>query len=100
MFTGNNVGAVDYWATKCEGVESPQLVGMASWGSTSGDPGSIDTGDEYSSLVRCLGDSNGIEIDNVEVYNWDYGSWSTRTPRATPTTPGTGPGRFAKRTHR
>ena len=56
VFTGNNVGAVDYWATKCEGVEittnwlSDGELGVNKWGYL----GSIDTGDEYSSLVRCL----------------------------------------------
>jgi len=25
-------------------------------------------------LKTCLGDSNGVSTDNVEVYNWDYGS--------------------------
>jgi len=30
---------------------------------------------EAKALKRCLGDSNGDDSDNVEVYNWDYGSW-------------------------
>jgi hypothetical protein len=94
VFTGNNVGAVDYWATKCEGVEittnwlSDGELGVNKWGYL----GSIDTGDEYSSLVRCLGDSNGIEIDNVEVYNWDYGSWSYPNPRGNADYAGDGTG--------
>merc|ERR1712196_99811 len=25
-------------------------------------------------LKECLGDSDGVELDNVEVYDWDYGS--------------------------
>ena len=78
VYSVNNVGAVDYWATKCEGVEvttswlASNELDVNKWGYVSG----IESGQEYASLVTCLGDSNGVEEDNVEVYNWDYGSWS------------------------
>lgn len=32
------------------------------------------TTDEARLLKQCLGDSNGDMLDNVEVFNWDYGS--------------------------
>jgi len=31
---------------------------------------------QVKALKRCLGDANGIVSDNVEVYNWDYGTSS------------------------
>lgn len=32
------------------------------------------TDDEQKRLKACLGDANGKNDDNIEVYNWDYGS--------------------------
>jgi len=32
------------------------------------------TNDELKRLKACLGDANGIDSDNTEVYNWDYGT--------------------------
>lgn len=29
---------------------------------------------EMKALKRCLGDSNGVSTDNVDVYNWDHGT--------------------------
>jgi len=31
----------------------------------------------YKLLKQCLGDSDGVENDNIEVYDWDYGSIPT-----------------------
>lgn len=73
----DNAGPVDYWATKCDGVEvitswlANDLLDVNKWGYLRMEDG------HYASLAKCLGDSNGIESDNVEVYNWDYGSWSS-----------------------
>jgi len=30
---------------------------------------------EKERLKACLGDSNGVDSDNIGTYNWDYGNW-------------------------
>merc|ERR1711988_2093332 len=32
---------------------------------------------DSTKLKKCLGDADGNEDNNVEVYNWDYGLWNT-----------------------
>merc|ERR1711988_2051872 len=36
----------------------------------------IDSAESGKRLKECLGDSNGITSDNVEVYDWDYGTFT------------------------
>jgi hypothetical protein len=35
----------------------------------------FDTDIEFERLKKCLGDSDGVSTNNVEVYDWDYGSF-------------------------
>jgi hypothetical protein len=86
--TGENT---DYFATKCSGVVGAVTVdndagGTATDWAASGTttvgyaaPGSLGyiaslTAAEEKLLKACLGDSDGDSTNNVEVYNWDYGS--------------------------
>merc|ERR1719247_401118 len=68
-YTGEDT---DYVNDECEGV----LVGLASDTSTSAFMSYLTgiSDSEAKLLKACLGDSNGVSGDNVEIYNWDYGS--------------------------
>lgn len=70
--TGENV---DYFATQCAGV-SAILKDDATWADKAGSHGHlyVATEAERKLLKACLGDSDGDSTNNVEVYNWDYGS--------------------------
>jgi len=78
----------DYVNDECEGV----LVGLSSSqviaagvprGETTGVAAdikftqnlAIDTDIEFERLKRCLGDADGLDHNNIEVYNWDYGDF-------------------------
>jgi len=54
---------------RCEGVE----LTLTHTGTTAGMLIQGLDANEIKLLKRCLGDSNGVESDNTEVYNWDYG---------------------------
>ena len=36
----------------------------------------MDNAEMEKRLKECLGDSNGVTTDNVEVYDWDYGTYT------------------------
>jgi hypothetical protein len=71
----------DYVNDECEGV----LVGLQSKEVLSSEIDSgipkmshylhFDTDIEFERLKKCLGDSDGVSTNNVEVYDWDYGSF-------------------------
>merc|ERR1719502_1642880 len=82
---------VDYFASKCTGVVasiSSDSIGASDASAVTGDGlysyemnsgyylGSL-TADESALLKKCLGDSDGNDSygNNVEVYDWDYGSY-------------------------
>jgi hypothetical protein len=81
VFTNGMSGEfVDYFATQCAGVyvkgsftEGEQEVNHASV------LGSI-TSAEAKLLKKCLGDSDGVSSNNIEVYDWDYGAAGGSTP--------------------
>merc|ERR1711871_1738195 len=63
---------IDYFATQCSGVyvkgdKSYQEVNYASVLTSI-------TSAETKLLKKCLGDSDGVTSNNVEVYDWDYGA--------------------------
>merc|ERR1740138_1132478 len=65
---------VDYFATQCAGVyvkgdKSYQEVNYGSYLTSI-------TSAESKLLKKCLGDSDGVTSNNVEVYDWDYGAGS------------------------
>merc|ERR1711988_798048 len=62
----------DYFATQCAGVYVKGATGMSEV-----NLGSIltsITSAETKLLKKCLGDSDGVTSNNVEVYDWDYGA--------------------------
>merc|ERR1712054_505842 len=68
----------DYFATQCRNVyaeissvQSPSATDFPEL--NSGYYLKLDTV-ETKLLKQCLGDSDGVDDDNVEVYDWDYGS--------------------------
>jgi len=65
-FTGEDT---DYVNDECEGV----TVTLAADTATHYLTGLTATTTKL--LKKCLGDSNGVTSDNVEVYDWDYGTW-------------------------
>jgi hypothetical protein len=75
VYTNQNVGTTDYWLKRCEDVTvyskflDDANIGVNKWGYLD-----VDSSVEYARLAKCLGDSDGIARNNVEVYNWDYGS--------------------------
>ena len=75
VYTQQTAGNIDHWDKKCEGVTvyskflDDEYIGVNKWGYLD-----LDSTVEYTNLARCLGDSDGISRNNVEVYNWDYGS--------------------------
>merc|ERR1712159_894032 len=90
MFNKGMTGEfVDYFATQCRYVYVKIAYNDAATGSFPAGEGVtpelnsgfvLDFSDSVSSdmgtklLKQCLGDSDGVEADNVEVYDWDYGS--------------------------
>jgi hypothetical protein len=74
--------STDYFATKCASVtvDIKHATADGNAGTWSGEHwgslGYIDYTDaaESRALKVCLGDSDGNTANNVEVYNWDYGS--------------------------
>jgi hypothetical protein len=65
----------DYFADHCDGVTAT-IAAVSNSGAAASDYSALaglDTA-EIKLLKACLGDSNGDSTDNVEVYNWDYGS--------------------------
>lgn len=86
VYTNNDVGDVDYFATPCEGltVRTKFLddgeLDVNKWGYLDG----LSSGGKYRDFMQCIGDSDGIELNNIEVYNVDYGGkvlGSTSTER-------------------
>jgi hypothetical protein len=75
VYGSNNVGEVDYFYNKCDDVTvyskflEDKYLGVNKWGYLD-----LDSSVEYAHLAKCLGDSDGHSVNNVEVYNWDYGS--------------------------
>lgn len=85
---------VDYFGHHCRGVLAriggSALVTNAAYTSGNTYVNAMNSGyyldsltkDEVKALKICLGDADGITSNNVEVYNWDYGSVaSAGTPR-------------------
>ena len=74
-FHGENT---DYVNDECEGV----LVGLASDQYAAGRAApkwtqylSFDDDIQFHRLKKCLGDSDGISTNNVDVYDWDFGNF-------------------------
>jgi len=68
-FTGEST---DYVNDECEGV----LVGIKEDYTHFQNYLTFDSTEAQKRLKECLGDSNGITTDNVEVYDWDWGTYS------------------------
>jgi hypothetical protein len=68
-FTGEST---DYVNDECEGV----LVGIKEDYTKFQNYLTFDSTEAQKRLKECLGDSNGITTDNVEVYDWDWGTFS------------------------
>ena len=71
---------VDYFPNYCDGVTI--TVGEAGLGNAAFDEpyfGVVNDVDaaEMKLIKRCLGDADGDPDNNVEVYNWDYGTHNT-----------------------
>lgn len=67
-FTGENT---DYVQDECLGV-----LASVAWDGVSATHHL--TGMDAATMTRlknCLGDSNGVDSDNINTYNWDYGNW-------------------------
>ena len=69
-FSGENI---DYVPDRCDGVRV-----TIDDSSTTEEYVKLIPGDIAMTklLKKCLGDSNGVISDNIEVYNWDYGTVS------------------------
>jgi hypothetical protein len=103
--TGTNLAAytsttvigedIDYFATKCASMTA-KVKSEATWGAGgAAQPGSLgyldfaansDAAAAVKLLKACLGDSDGNPANNVDVYNWDYGSLNEYIGIATPDT--------------
>jgi hypothetical protein len=100
--TGTNLAAytsttvigedIDYFATKCASMTA-KVMSEATW--SAAQPGSLgyldfaansDAAAAVKLLKACLGDSDGNPANNVDVYNWDYGSLNEYIGIATPDT--------------
>jgi len=100
--TGTNLAAytsttvigedIDYFATKCASMTA-KVMSEATW--SAAQPGSLgyldfaansDATAAVKLLKACLGDSDGNPANNVDVYNWDYGSLNEYIGIATPDT--------------
>jgi len=83
--TGMTGEFVDYFATQCRYVYA-QIKANNVAAATAGTAFELNSGyyldfsqsasaDMGTKLMKqCLGDSDGVEADNIEVYDWDYGS--------------------------
>jgi len=69
---GNQGENVDYFADHCDGVTTTISYRMSYGESYSVLDGLTDT--EKALLKTCLSDSDFISDNNVDTYNWDYGS--------------------------
>ena len=75
VYTNNNARDTDYFYTRCEGVTVyPKFLDDTHLGVNKWAYLDLDSTKGFASLARCLGDSDGHSINNVEVYDWDYGS--------------------------
>ncbi len=79
--TGMTGEFMDYFAAQCQHVYAEIVAETAGSGILSGDFLELNSGYyldldvmETKLLKQCLGDSDGISDDNIEVYDWDYGS--------------------------
>merc|ERR1711871_1606307 len=63
---------IDYFATQCSGVyvKGDKSFQEVNYGSVL----TSITSAETKLLKKCLGDSDGVTSNNVEVYDWDYGA--------------------------
>ena len=68
VYGSNNVGEVDYFYNKCDDVTvyskflEDKYLGVNKWGYLD-----LDSSVEYAHLAKCLGDSDGHSVNNVEV---------------------------------
>jgi hypothetical protein len=77
--TGENT---DYFASKCEGV-TVNIKKDATWAGKSASVGHLAVSETETKLLKaCLGDSDGKSWNNIEVYNWDYGTMEEATSTA------------------
>jgi hypothetical protein len=67
----------DFAPDLCAGVQ----VGLATTSSVDYLTGMTDA--QVALLKKCLGDSNGVNSDNVDVYNWDFGTTAVNTADGT-----------------
>merc|ERR1711939_830411 len=69
---------IDYFATQCAGVyvKASNAYQEVNYGSVL----TSITSAETKLLKKCLGDSDGETSNNVEVYDWDYGSSDATGP--------------------
>jgi hypothetical protein len=65
----------DYFATQCELVYATILPDLGTLAAPNGYAKLGDlTTTEVKYLKKCLGDSDGFSSNNIDVYDWDYGS--------------------------
>ena len=67
---------IDYFSKYCHNVEVTMTTTLDTMQGVRGQISSLDTA-ESKLLKKCLGDANGDDSDNKQVYNWDYGMWNT-----------------------
>jgi len=69
---------IDYFSEYCSGV-AVTLSAVANAEQKAGVRGIVGglSTTEAKLLKKCLGDANGDTTDNVEVYDWDFGTWNT-----------------------
>jgi hypothetical protein len=79
--TGMTGEYVDFFATQCQHVYGEIKAEASGAGILNGNFRELNSGYyldldvvETKLLKQCLGDSDGVADDNVEVYDWDYGS--------------------------
>jgi len=81
IFSDGYIGEdVDVVPDRCRNVEVKLIEDVSKGGIRLYD---LDT-TEIKLLKKCLGDSNGDDSDNVDVYNWDYGNKVTNGYLANP----------------
>ena len=68
-YTGEST---DYVNDECEGV----LVGLKEDATNWQNYLTFTTTEQQKRFKECLGDSNGVTTDNIEVYDWDYGTYT------------------------
>ena len=72
---------IDYFPTMCDGVTFQAEAGKKGGASEVGGVGVPTAGSltaaEEKLLKACLGDADGDASNNLEVYNWDYGTANT-----------------------